>query len=272
MLEAIKQTIGYIESKTNGFVPEVGIVLGTGLGSIANEISVEYDMPYEEIPNFPVSTVKGHSGHLLFGTLSGRKVVAMKGRFHYYEGYEMKEVTFPIRVMKKLGIKTLVVSNAAGGMNPTFKVGDVMLITDHINMMPNPLIGKNIEEFGPRFPDMSEPYNKKLLNLAEEIADRHNIKVQKGVYVGVTGPTFETPSEYHHYRTIGGDAVGMSTVPEVIVARHMSLPVFALSVISDLGGKELTAAVSHEEVLEAAAKAEPLMTTIIKELLKSDII
>lgn len=270
MLEAIKQTISYIESKTNGFTPEVGIVLGTGLGSIANEIAVEYDMPYEEIPNFPISTVKGHSGRLLFGTLSGRKVVAMKGRFHHYEGYDMKEVTFPIRVMKKLGIETLIVSNASGGMNPDFKVGDIMLITDHINMMPNPLIGKNIDEFGPRFPDMSEPYSKRLLSLAEEIAEKHNIKVQKGVYVGVTGPTFETPSEYQHYRIIGGDAVGMSTVPEVIVARHMSIPVFALSVITDLGGKHLTVAVSHEEVLEAAAKAEPLMTTIIKELLICD--
>lgn len=269
MYERILTTVGYIKLKTNGFEPEVGIVLGSGLGGLANGIDVEYAIPYSDIPNFPVSTVKGHQGQLLFGTIAGRKVIAMQGRFHYYEGYSMSEVTLPIRVMRELGIKFLILSNASGAMNPDFNVGDVMLITDHINLMPNPLIGKNIDNMGPRFPEMSEAYDTTLLDTARKIARDNNIKVREGVYVAATGPTYETPSEYNFYRIIGGDCVGMSTVPEVIVARHMSLPVFAISAIADLGGKELRCKVSHEEVLKAATMAEPKMTTIIKEMLKT---
>jgi purine nucleoside phosphorylase I, inosine and guanosine-specific len=272
MLQKVKETVSFIESQTQNFKPEVGIILGTGLGGLSTEIQAEHVLPYKGIPNFPVSTVKGHNGKLIFGTLSERKIIAMQGRFHYYEGYSMDEVTFPVRVMKLLGIKLLIVSNASGAMNTDYHVGDVMLIKDHINMMPNPLIGKNYEEFGPRFPEMSQAYDKRILGMAQKIADELDIKVQQGVYVAVTGPTFETPMEYYHYKTIGGDCVGMSTAPEVIVARHMSLPVFAISVISDIGGKDLHIQVTHEEVLASASKAEPKMTAIIKELLKREII
>ena len=269
MLQRISKAVAFINKTIGDFKPEVGIVLGSGLGEMVNIIEPHYTIPYSEIPDFPISTVKGHGGNLIFGTISGKRIVAMQGRFHYYEGYSMSEVTLPIRVMRELGIKFLILSNASGAMNPDFNVGDVMLITDHINLMPNPLIGKNIDNMGPRFPEMSEAYDTTLLDTARKIARDNNIKVREGVYVAATGPTYETPSEYNFYRIIGGDCVGMSTVPEVIVARHMSLPVFAISAIADLGGKELRCKVSHEEVLKAAAMAEPKMTTIIKEMLKT---
>lgn len=271
MLEKITQTTDYIQKRVN-WKPEAGIILGTGLGELANEIEIEIAIPYIEIPNFPVSTVHGHQGRLIFGTLSGRKIVAMQGRFHYYEGYSMQEVTFPIRVMKMLGIKLLIVSNASGGLNADFAVGDLMLISDHINLMPNPLIGRNDDRLGPRFPDMSKSYDADILELAKTVAKKNGIKVHTGVYAAVTGPTFETPSEYYYIHTIGADAVGMSTVPEVIVARHCKLKVFAVSVISDLGVKGKIVEVSHEEVIDAAAAAQPKMTKMIKELLKEDII
>lgn len=268
MLEKILETVDFIKSKTNGFEPEVGIVLGSGLGGLVNVIDTQYSIPYAEIPNFPISTVAGHQGKLILGTLSGRKVVAMQGRFHYYEGYSTKEVTFPIRVLKYLGIKLLVLSNASGGINPDFRVSDIMFITDHINLLPNPLIGKNDDRIGTRFPEMSEAYNKNVLAFADKIADELKIQVQHGVYVGDTGPTYETPAEYNYYRIIGGDCVGMSTVPEVIIARHCGLPVFAMSIITDLGGKDIAVQVTHEEVINAANVAEPKMTAILKEMLR----
>ncbi len=268
MLEKILETVDFIKSKTNFFEPEVGIVLGSGLGGLVNVIDTQYSIPYSEIPNFPISTVQGHQGRLIMGTLSGRKVIAMQGRFHYYEGYSTKEVTFPIRVLKYLGIKLLVLSNASGGINPDFRVSDIMFITDHINLLPNPLVGKNDERIGTRFPEMSEAYNKNVIAFADEIAKGLNIKVQHGVYVGDTGPTYETPAEYNYYRVIGGDCVGMSTVPEVIVARHCGLPVFAMSIITDLGGKDIAVQVTHEEVINAANVAEPKMTAILKEMLR----
>ena len=268
MLEKILETVDFIKSKTNGFEPEVGIVLGSGLGGLVNVIDTQYAISYKDIPNFPVSTVHGHEGKLILGTLSGRKVVAMQGRFHYYEGYSTKEVTFPIRVLKYLGIKLLVLSNASGGVNPDFRVSDIMFITDHINLLPNPLIGKNDDRIGTRFPELSEAYNKNVLAFADKIADELKIQVQHGVYVGDTGPTYETPAEYNYYRIIGGDCVGMSTVPEVIVARHCGLPVFAMSIITDLGGKDIAVQVTHEEVINAANVAEPKMTAILKEMLK----
>jgi len=268
MLEKILETVDFIKSKTNGFEPEVGIVLGSGLGGLVNVIDTQYSIPYADIPNFPVSTVAGHQGKLILGTLSGRRVVAMQGRFHYYEGYSTKEVTFPIRVLKYLGIKLLVLSNASGGVNPDFRVSDIMFITDHINLLPNPLIGKNDDRIGTRFPELSEAYNKNVLAFADKIADELKIQVQHGVYVGDTGPTYETPAEYNYYRIIGGDCVGMSTVPEVIIARHCGLPVFAMSIITDLGGKDIAVQVTHEEVINAANVAEPKMTAILKEMLR----
>ena len=268
MLEKILETVDFIKSKTNGFEPEVGIVLGSGLGGLVNVIDTQYAISYKDIPNFPVSTVAGHQGKLILGTLSGRKVIAMQGRFHYYEGYSTKEVTFPIRVLKYLGIKLLVLSNASGGINPDFRVSDIMFITDHINLLPNPLIGKNDDRIGTRFPEMSEAYNKNVLAMADKIADELRIQVQHGVYVGDTGPSYETPAEYNYYRIIGGDCVGMSTVPEVIIARHCGLPVFAMSIITDLGGKDIAVQVTHEEVINAANVAEPKMTAILKEMLK----
>lgn len=267
MYEKILETVDFLKSKTNGFEPEVGIILGSGLGGLTDVIENQIAIPYSEIINFPVSTVKGHKGKLIFGTLNGRKVVAMQGRFHYYEGYSTAEVTFPIRVFKFMGVRLLVLSNASGGINPNFRVSDIMFITDHINLLPNPLIGNNDERIGTRFPDMSEAYNKNLLALADKIADELNIHVQHGVYVGDTGPSYETPAEYRYYRTIGGDCVGMSTVPEVIVARHCGLPVFAVSVITDLGGMEVAEEVTHEMVLNAANIAEPKMTAILREML-----
>lgn len=247
--------------------PEIGIVLGTGLGGLVNEINVLKTLDYAAIPNFPISTVESHSGKLIFGELGGKKVIAMQGRFHYYEGYSLKEVTFPIRVMKMLGVKHLLLSNASGGVNPAFEVGEIMLINDHIDLFPdNPLRGKNIDELGPRFPDMSEPYDARLLKLAKEVAKENNIKVSEGVYAGLTGPSLETPAEYAYMRTIGADTVGMSTVPEVIVARHMDIPVFAISIITDLGVPGKIKKVNVAEIIEVAAKQEPKMTIIMKEL------
>ena len=242
--------------------------MGPGLGQLASEITDSYEFPYQDIPNFPVSTVEGHSGKLIFGKLGGKDIMAMQGRFHYYEGYDMKEVTFPERVMYELGIETLFVSNASGGMNPSFQIGDLMIIDDHINFFPeHPLHGKNFPT-GPRFPDMHEAYDKNLRQLADDIAKEKNIRVVHGVYVGVQGPTFETPAEYAMYHRLGGDAVGMSTVPEVIVARHCGIKVFGMSIITDLGIEGKPVEVSHEEVQEAANKAQPLMTEIMREIIK----
>lgn len=266
MLEKIKQTADYIRTKVNN-LPDTAIILGTGLGALVDHIEDKQFIPYTEIPNFPVSTVEGHSGNLIFGRLGTKPVMAMQGRFHYYEGYDMKEVTFPVRVMKELGIKTLFVSNAAGGMNKEFRVGDIMIITDHINLFPeNPLRGKNDPRLGTRFPAMTEAYDHKLIALADQVAAEKGIRVMHGVYVGVTGPTFETPAEYEAYRIMGGDAVGMSTVPEVIVANHASMKVFGVSVITDLGGKDVTDVPTHEEVQKAAQAAQPKMMEIMREL------
>lgn len=266
MLEQIKQTADYIRARVEN-LPDTAIILGTGLGALVDHIEDKKYIPYSEIPNFPVSTVEGHSGNLIFGRLGSRPVMAMQGRFHYYEGYDMKTVTFPVRVFQNLGVKTLFVSNAAGGMNKEFRVGDVMIITDHINLFPeNPLRGKNYAELGPRFPAMTEPYDKKLIALADQIAAERGIRVMHGVYVGTPGPTFETPAEYEYFRIIGGDAVGMSTVPEVIVARHADMRVFGVSVITDLGGKDVTDVPTHEEVQKAAEAAQPRMMEIMREL------
>ena len=249
--------------------PTTAIVLGTGLGKLANEITDATRISYKEIPNFPVSTVEGHSGNLIFGTLGGKRVIAMQGRFHYYEGYDMKQVTFPVRVFRALGVDTLFVSNAAGGMNKEFKVGDVMVITDHINLFPeNPLRGKNYNDLGPRFPAMTEAYDHKLVEEADRIGAERGIRLMHGVYVGTPGPTFETPAEYEYFRVIGGDAVGMSTVPEVIVARHGGMRVFGISVITDLGGKDIKEVPTHEEVQLAAEKAQPNVVALITELVK----
>ncbi len=267
MLEQIKYTTANILNLTNNFVPEVGIILGTGLGGLVKEINVEYTLSYEDVPNFPLSTVEGHGGKLIFGTLGGKKIVAMQGRFHYYEGYTMQEVTFPVRVMKFLGIKTLFLSNASGGVNRSFEIGEIMIINDHINLFPNPLIGQNINELGTRFPEMSEAYDKGLIKKAQDIAKRNNIKVSEGVYVGLTGPTLETPAEYGYIFNIGGDAVGMSTVPEVIVARHMGLPCFAISICTDLGVPGKIEKTTHEDVQRVAATQEPKMTLIMKTLI-----
>jgi len=267
MITRINEAVTYIQ-RFYSSLPSVGIVLGSGLGSFTAEIAVECEIPYEDIPHFPLSTVEGHTGKLIFGEMSGKKVVAMAGRFHYYEGYTTEEVVFPIRVMKFLGISTLLISNAAGGMNSEFKVGDLMVITDHISLFAvNPLVGKNTDEFGPRFPDMSEPYKKTLINKVKLIASEKNIDLKEGVYCGVTGPTFETRAEYKLLKVIGGDAVGMSTVQEVIAAVHMGLSVFAMSVITDIGIREEENKITHAEVLEAAANAEPRLTYLFKELI-----
>jgi len=267
MLEKIKETATFIQSKIKT-TPEVGIILGTGLGGLVRDIKNQEVLEYKTIPNFPLSTVDGHSGKLIFGDLGGKKVVAMQGRFHFYEGYDMKQVTFPVRVMKFLGIKNLFVSNASGGVNPNFEIGDLMIINDHINLLPNPLLGLNIPELGPRFPDMSDAYDRKLIALAKEVAAKNNIKVQEGCYVGTTGPTFETPKEYQYFRIIGGDTVGMSTTPEVIVARHMKIPVFAISIITDLGVPGKIQVVTHEEVQEIGKQAEKKMTLIMEEMMQ----
>ena len=266
MYTKIQETASWLKQRmtTN---PETAIILGTGLGQLASEITDTYEFPYSEIPNFPVSTVEGHAGKLIFGKLGGKDIMAMEGRFHYYEGYSMKEVTFPERVMYELGMKTLFVSNASGGMNPEFNIGDVMVITDHVNFFPeHPLRGKNFPT-GPRFPDMHEAYDHELVELANKIAEEKGIKLQHGVYVGVQGPTFETPAEYRMYHLFG-DAVGMSTVPEVIVARHCGIKVFGVSIITDLGGFDVPVEVSHEEVQKAANAAQPIMTEIMREMIR----
>ena len=266
MIEKIKETAAYIAAKVQ-VMPKTAIILGTGLGELVDHITDKTEIPYTEIPNFPVSTVEGHQGKLIFGKLGKKDVMAMQGRFHYYEGYDMKQVTFPVRVMKELGIEHLFVSNAAGGMNPDFAIGDIMIIRDHINLFPeHPLHGKNIE-YGPRFPDMSEAYSKELIDKALEIAKEKGIKVQQGVYIGTQGPTFETPAEYKMFHILGADAVGMSTVPEVIVANHCGIKVFGVSVITDLGVEGKIVEVSHEEVQKAADEAQPRMTTIMREMI-----
>ncbi len=269
MLAQIKETAEFLKEKHTSKA-RVGIILGTGLGGLVSEIDIKETVYYHDIPNFPVSTVDGHEGRLIFGHIRGTEIVAMQGRFHYYEGYSMKEVTFPVRVMEALGIDHLFVSNASGGLNPDFQVGDIMVISDHINMFgDNPLIGKNIDELGPRFPDMSEPYNKKLVDKAFEIAQKHDIELQKGVYIGTAGPTFETPAEYKYFRIIGGDTVGMSTVPEVIVAKHAGMTCFGMSIITDSGVPGQIVEISHEEVQKVAAAAEPKMTKVIAELIST---
>ena len=267
MLTQFKESVAYIKTRTN-VEPTIGIILGTGLGGLVKEINVIDEIPYAEIPNFPVSTVESHSGKLIFGELGGKSVVAMQGRFHYYEGYSLQQVTFPVRVMKLLGIERLFVSNASGGVNPDFEVGEIMIQDDHINLFPgNPLIGKNFDELGPRFPDMSEPYDHKMIELAKEIAAENNIEVSVGTYAGLTGPTLETPAEYQYVRNTGADAVGMSTVPEVIGANHMEIPCFAISIITDLGVKGKIKKVSLQDVIDVASRQEPKMTLIMKELI-----
>jgi purine-nucleoside phosphorylase len=269
MLDQIAFTTTNILNRTDHFRPSVGIILGSGLGGLVDEIKVDHSIPYSEIPNFPVSTVKGHTGKLIFGTIGDKKVVAMQGRFHFYEGYDMQQITFPVRVMRALGVSTLCVSNASGGMNPKFKVGEIMLITDHINLFPtNPLIGSNHDELGPRFVDMGEAYSLRLRALAKSIAAVHKIKIEEGVYIGLTGPCFETPAEYRMLWRMGADAVGMSTVPEVIVAKHSGMEVFGISIISDLGIEGHVEKVSHEEVLRVAKEKEPQISLIVRELIK----
>jgi len=269
ILQKVKESTAYILKKYS-HTAEVGIVLGSGLGNLISEMRVDAEIEYDDIPHFPVSTVEGHHGKLIFGELGGKRIVAMAGRFHFYEGYAAAEVAYPIRVMKQLGIRCLLISNAAGGVNASFKVGDIMIITDHISFATvNPLLGTNISAFGPRFPDMSEPYKKFLIEKAINIASEENIEVKQGVYFGVTGPTFETRAEYKMIRLLGGDAVGMSTVQEVIVANHMGLPVFAMSVITDIGIRDEENRITHEDVLHAAKDAEPRLTTIFRKLIAS---
>lgn len=269
MLQRIKRIADHLKKATNGFEPETGIILGTGLSGLGKEIDVKFAIAYKDIPEFPVSTVQGHPGKLLFGHLGGKAVVAMQGRFHFYEGWTMQEVVMPVRVFKFLGIKRLFVSNACGGVNPAHDTGDLMIITDHICLFPNPLIGPNLDELGPRFPDMSEAYDHTLIAKAKEIAQKNNINVQQGTYVGLTGPTLETPAEYRYVRNIGGDAVGMSTVPEVIAARQMGLPCFAMSVITDMGVEGRIEKTTHEMVQRVAEKVEPNLTLIMRELVAS---
>lgn len=267
ILQKIAETVAFIR-KHYAKESTVGVVLGSGLGHFTSELQVEKEISYNDIPHFPVSTVEGHKGRLVFGSLGKQNVVVMAGRFHYYEGYSIQDVVYPIRVMKFLGIQTIIISNAAGGVGEGFKVGDLMIIKDHISQFTvNPLLGKNIDALGPRFPDMSEPYKKSLIAHARTIAAKLNIEVKEGVYCGVTGPTFETRSEYRMIRAIGCDAVGMSTVPEVITAVHMGLPVFAMSVITDIGIREDENVITHQEVLEAASAAEPKMTAVVKQLI-----
>lgn len=267
MLDRINETLKYITARTR-IRPTTGIILGTGLGGLTEHIEISQTIPYTEIPNFPTPTVEGHSGNLIFGKLNKHRVVAMQGRFHYYEGYSMQEVTFPIRVLKGLGVQQLLISNAAGGINPDFMIGDLMAITDHINLFPeNPLRGPNEDKLGTRFPDMSEPYSKELLRLAETTAQNLGFKLQKGVYMGNPGPSFETPAEYTYYRTIGGSAVGMSTVPEVIVARHMDLPVLAISVITNMAVPGNFQKNSHVDVQKAAKLAEKNLANLFSEIL-----
>jgi purine-nucleoside phosphorylase len=266
MLHKVKETLEFLETRIS-LKPDIGIILGTGLGKLVDEIEIHHTIPYEFIPNFPVSTVEGHHGQLIFGTMSNHPIVAMQGRFHYYEGYSMQEITFPVRLMKFLGIHLLILSNASGGVNPDFEIGDIMVIEDHINLMKqNPLIGKNEEEIGTRFPDMGNAYDPEMIELAFGIANKLGIRLKRGIYTAVTGPTFETPAEYKYIRIIGSDAVGMSTVPEVIAARHMKLKCFALSVISDLGIPGKIVEITHRHVIDVASTVEPSMTRLIKSM------
>ncbi|MFD3001722.1 purine-nucleoside phosphorylase [Pontibacter toksunensis] len=269
MMQLLKESTAYIQSKTGGFAPGFGIILGTGLGALVKEVDIQYSLSYADIPGFPVSTVESHSGKLIFGLLAGKPVVVMQGRFHYYEGYTMEQVAFPVRVMKLLGVKKLFVSNAAGGLNPRFETSDLMVITNHINLLPgNPLIGKNLDELGPRFPDMSEVYDEHMIREAMVIAEDADFDLSEGVYVSVPGPMLETKAEYRYLSIIGADAVGMSTVPEVIAARHMDMPVFAVSVITDMCTPERIKKVVLSDILDAAAIAEPRMTMLIRELIR----
>lgn len=268
MHQNLQATTEYIKKKIGDFEPEIGIILGTGLGGLVEDIEILHSLMYSNIPNFPISTLEFHSGKLIFGTLSGKKVVAMQGRLHYYEGYDMKQITFPVRVMKMLGIQKLFVSNASGALNPEYRKGDLMIIHDHINMQSdNPLRGRNTASLGPRFPDMSEPYDRIMIGKGMEIASKNNIRCHSGVYVSVNGPNLETRAEYRFLRLIGADSVGMSTVPEVIVANHMALPVFAISVLTDEGFPDTLKVVSLEEILKTAEEAEPKMTKILKDLI-----
>ncbi len=268
MIEKIKETGNYIRSVANGPIPTTAIILGTGLGALVDHIENKQYIPYSSIPNFPVSTVEGHSGNLIFGTLGNRPVMAMQGRFHFYEGYPMQEVTFPVRVLHQLGVTRLFVSNAAGGVNTNFLVGDLMIITDHINLFPeHPLRGKNINELGPRFPGMTDAYSPALIRLAEECGRELGIKLQKGVYAGLQGPSFETPAEYHWIRVIGGDAVGMSTVPEIIVARHMGMECFGMSVITNSTASPELIKTNHEEVQDIGNTAQPRMTALFQAII-----
>lgn len=267
MLKTFEEAVAFIHGNTS-VKPDLGVILGTGLGGLVNEINVVDEIPYDKIPHFPVSTVESHNGKLIFGELGGKNVVAMQGRFHFYEGYDLNQVTFPVRVMKLLGIERLIVSNASGGVNPDYEIGEIMIINDHINLFPgNPLIGKNLDDFGPRFPDMSDAYDTSMIDMAVTIAKENNIRVKQGIYAGLTGPTLETPAEYKMIHILGADAVGMSTVPEVIVARHMEIPCFAVSIITDLGVAGKIQKVSVQDVIEVASRQEPKMTKIIKELI-----
>ncbi len=268
MWNKVQETVKFLKNK-GITTPDYGIILGTGLGNLVEKIAIEITIPYAEIPNFPVSTVEGHSGELIFGVLGGKKVLAMRGRFHYYEGWTMEQTIFPVRVMKFLGVEKLIVSNASGGVNPAFKVGDIMLITDHINFMPeHPLHGKNDTRFGPRFVDMHEAYSKKMIAKMEQVAEKMDVKVHKGIYLALQGPTFETPAEYKMVKILGADAVGMSTVPEVIVAKHMGMECFGVSVITDLGIEGIVEAVSHEEVQEVAKISEKVVGKLVEEFVK----
>lgn len=269
IVQKANETVAFLKEQY-AQAPTVAIVLGSGLGNFAEKIEVEKEVPYEQIPHFPTSTVKGHSGKIIFGKLAGKTVVAMSGRFHYYEGYTPQEIIFPVRVFKLLGVETLLLSNAAGGVNAAFNVGDIMIINDHISFgTPNPLVGKNIDEWGTRFPDMSEPYKKSFIAKAKQIAADSNIHLHEGVYFVVTGPTFETRAEYKMIHMMGADAVGMSTVQECIAANHMGMSVFAASVITDLGIREDDNIITHEEVLEAAHAAEPKLAHLFTELIRS---
>ena len=268
VFEQSMQTALYLKKQID-YIPEYAIVLGSGLSSLVDDIEIDKEISYKDIPNFPVSTVKGHKGSLIFGSLKGKKVVAMSGRFHFYEGYDMKQVTFPQRVFWQMGIRKLVVSNASGGVNRNFKIGDVMLITDHINFFPeHPLRGPNDERFGPRFVNMSEAYSKKMLQIVRNYAVSKDISIKEGIYLGLQGPTFETLAEYTMVRNMGADAVGMSTVPEVIVAKHMNMEVFGISVITDLGTEEFIESVNHQEVLKAAKRAEPIVRELVGKLVE----
>ena len=268
MLSKTEETLQYIRSRTR-LEPRLGVILGSGLGDFVKEISIETEIPYGDLPHFPVSTVAGHEGKLIFGHIAGRAVVAMQGRFHYYEGYPMPQVVYPIRVLRGLGVDTLFLSNASGGVNPSFEVGDLMIITDHINLMGNnPLIGPNEDQLGPRFPDMSNPYDPALVRMAAEESQKLELKIHRGVYAAVTGPVYETPAEYRMIRILGADAVGMSTVPENIAARHLGMRVFALSVITDLGVEGRIREISHEEVVRAARAAEPRLASLVLALIR----